>query len=126
MVGRRCQSLFSNAEPLLSLRLALAASPHAARELQLVRHVVAYDHGDAPSAYGARRDDDISFAVPTLPRSTLHPVAARLPPSPRIRSIRRRLDAYYGTALPLVLQATRGVSEVTARRRGVQSGVGTV
>jgi hypothetical protein len=98
------------AEPLLSLRLLSAASGHHGRDPLLARHVVAYDTGDVPSAYGSRQDDGLWLEVPEVVTFHLAAEDNFLTAIPEASADADAvLDAYYGTALPLVLQATRGV-----------------
>lgn len=76
----------------------------------LVRHVAAYDRDGVPSAYGAQRDGDVWLQVPDVATFHLPAGGASLTAIPE-ESVDSGavLDAYYGTALPLVVQATRGL-----------------
>lgn len=76
----------------------------------LVRHVAAYDCDGVPSAYSAQRDGDVWLQVPDVATFHLPAGGASLTAIPE-ESVDSGavLDAYYGTALPLVVQATRGL-----------------
>lgn len=98
------------AEPMLSLRFSSVASDRCSRVSLLGRHVVAYDSDGVPSAYGSRGDGEIWLEVPDVATFHLPPGSASLTAIPE-ESVDSGavLDAYYGTALPLVVQATRGL-----------------
>jgi hypothetical protein len=72
--------------------------------------VVAYDRDGVPSAYGSQRDGEIWLEVPDVATFHLPPGKASLTAIPaELADSEAVLDAYYGTALPLVVQATRGL-----------------
>jgi hypothetical protein len=93
------------------LRLKFGTSDvHRGGGSPVVRHVVAYDRDGAPSAYGWRRDGEFGVDVPDV--ATFHLTAGdtsltAIPEEPVLPGA--VLDAYYGTALPLIVQATQGV-----------------
>lgn len=73
-----------------------------------VRHVVAYDRDGEPSAYGWRGEDEIGLEVPDVATFRLPDggsVLSAIPDGPVASEA--VLDAYYGTALPLAVQAAR-------------------
>jgi hypothetical protein len=98
---------------LLSLSLSRAANGYRAPASTVVRHVLAYDRDGVPWAYGFRRAGELWLEVPDL-------VTFHLPAGSAILTARTAsaddsvdsdavLDAYYGTALPFVAQATLGL-----------------
>jgi hypothetical protein len=98
---------------LLSLSLSRAANGYRAPASTVVRHVLAYDRDGVPWAYGFRRAGELWLEVPEL-------VTFHLPAGSAMLTARTAnaddsvdsdavLDAYYGTALPLVAQATLGL-----------------
>jgi hypothetical protein len=97
------------AEPLLSLRFCRTGNIGGS-EARHFRHVLAYDSGGVPSAYGARRGDEIWLDVPDVASFHL-PAGGAFLTALAEESVDSEavLDAYYGTALPLVIQATRGL-----------------
>jgi hypothetical protein len=94
---------------LLSLDLS-SQDDHPSGASLLRRQVVAYDRDGVPIAYGARRDGEIWIEVPDVASFHLPAAGASLMavPAERVDSD-AVLDAYYGTALPLAVQATRGL-----------------
>ena len=72
--------------------------------------MVAYDGDGLPSAYGWRREGEIGLDVPEVATFRLraggHSLTA-IPAEPVVSEA--VMDAYYGTALPLVVQAVRGL-----------------
>jgi hypothetical protein len=92
---------------LLSLRVAHPASFDAASDVPAIAHVGAYDRADVPAAFGGRQGDDVWLRVPEV--ATFHLPAGsralRAVPDDSVDS-EAVLDAYYGTAMPLILQAT--------------------
>jgi hypothetical protein len=95
---------------LLTLDLSLTRTGRLGPDPLVVRHVLAYDHGATPSAYGWRRNGHLYVEVPGVAIFELAPNGDCLTAVPQ-ESVEPQavLDAYYGTALPLVLQATRGL-----------------
>jgi hypothetical protein len=98
---------------LLSLSPSRAANIYPEAASTLVRHVLAYDRDGVPWAYGSRRAGELWLEVPDL-------VTFHLPAGSAVLTARTAsaddsvdsdavLDAYYGTALPLVAQATLGL-----------------
>jgi hypothetical protein len=79
------------------------------------RYVLARDLEGAPSAYGARRAGELWVEVPEVATFHLADDAATLTAVPD-QSVDSEavLDAYYGAALPLVVQATRGLEVLHA------------
>jgi hypothetical protein len=95
---------------LLNLSFSPAANSRRDR-LTFVRHVLAYDGDGVPSVYGSQRDGgELWLEVPDVAIFHL-PVASAVLTAIAADSVDSDavLDAYYGTALPLVLQATRGL-----------------
>jgi hypothetical protein len=94
---------------LLSLKFA-PANDHRGRDSLLDRHVVAYDSDGVPAAYGWRREGEIGLEVPDVATFHLPAGSASLTATPSEAVIPEEvLDAYYGTALPLAIQAARGL-----------------
>jgi hypothetical protein len=109
---------------LLSLNLSRRAHSREESRSVDVRHVLAYDRDDEPSAYGWRRDGGLWIEVPEVAIFHLPAGGDVLTAFPdESVDADAVLDAYYGGALPLVTQATRGLevlhaSAVRARQRG--------
>jgi hypothetical protein len=110
---------------LLSLRLG-TSDVHCGGGSPVVRHVVAYDRDGAPSAYGWRRESEIGVDVPEVATFYLPAGGASLTAIPEEPVVPGAvLDAYYGTALPLIVQATQdvevlhGSAVLVPSRRGV-------
>jgi hypothetical protein len=94
---------------LLSLKFA-PANDRQDRDSLLDRHVVAYDGDGVPSAYGWRRGGEIGLEVPEVASFHLPAGGASLTAIPEEPVVSEAvLDAYYGTALPLVIQAAHGL-----------------
>jgi hypothetical protein len=71
---------------------------------------VAYDRDGVPSAYGWRRKGEIGLEVPDVATFQLPVGGASLTAIPEAAVVSEAvLDAYYGMALPLVVQAARGL-----------------
>ena len=109
---------------MLSLSLPSAPSNQQARDCTLARYVLALDRDGAPCAYGSRRAGELWLEVPNVATFHLRPGEAVVNAAPE-ESVDAEavLDAYYGAALPLVVQATRGLevlhaSAVRAPSRG--------
>jgi hypothetical protein len=108
---------------LLSLSRFRPVAGQRKREPDHVRHVVAYDRDDVPSAYGWKQGGELWIEVPDV--ATFH-----LPAGGAVLSARPEesvdseavLDAYYGAALPLVVQAMRGLEVIHASAVLVPSG----
>lgn len=74
---------------------------------------MAYDSDGVPVAYGWRRDGDLWLDVPNVARFQLPSAGASVTAIPAESAVPETLvDAYYGTALPLVVQAARGLEVV--------------
>ena len=95
---------------MLSLNVSNRADRRAASDSHLVRHVVAYASDGAPVAYGSQKNGDMWLDVPDIATFHLPAGGASLTATP-VDAVAPEavFDAYYGTALPLVLQAARGV-----------------
>lgn len=97
------------------LRLSLSRAADSRRDRPpFVRHVLAYDGDGAPSAYGSQPDGgEIWLDVPNI--ATFHlPVGSPVVGAIAAESADEHAvyDAYYGTALPLILQATQGLEVI--------------
>lgn len=91
----------------LTLRVGEPSNSQRNRRSIATRRVVAYDLRGAPVAYGWRQESELYIEVPhvaTFCLPTGDAVVTAIPDE-RIGSAEVR-DAYYGAALPLVLQAT--------------------
>lgn len=101
-------------EPLLSLTFG-GSDDRTDSPPDPTRHVVAYDRDGAPCAYGWRRNGDIGVEVPDVATFHLSPQSASLTAiSGESVNSAAILDAYYGTAMPLVVQAARGLQVIHA------------
>jgi hypothetical protein len=100
---------------VLSLSLPRAPSNQQARDCTLARYVLAYDRDGAPCAYGSRRAGELWLEVPNVATFHLRAGDAVVNAAPE-ESVDAEavLDAYYGAALPLVVQATRGLEVLHA------------
>jgi hypothetical protein len=77
--------------------------------------VVAYDGGGVPCAFGWRHDGGIWVEVPGVASFRLPDGGTALTAFPAEAADREAvLDAYYGAALPLVVQAARGLEVLHA------------
>ena len=100
---------------MLSLRLLPSANSRSGRRSGDVRHVLAYDRGGVAAAFGWRRDGELWLEVPDVATFQLPANGAELTAVPEGSADSAAvLDAYYGTALPLVVQATRGLEVLHA------------
>jgi hypothetical protein len=99
------------------LSLSVSRPAHSREESRStgVGHVLAYDRDGAPCAYGSRRADELWLEVPNVATFHLRPGEAVVNAAPE-ESVDAEavLDAYYGAALPLVVQATRGLEVLHA------------
>jgi hypothetical protein len=104
----------SSAYPL-SLNVCPGEPSLRAPQFKSLRHVLAYDRDGAPSAFGWRHDGGLSVEVPEVATFQLPNGGAVLTAFPAESADSEAvLDAYYGAALPLVVQATRGLEVLHA------------
>jgi hypothetical protein len=84
-------------------------------QLKSARHVLSYDRTGAPSAFGWRHDEGLWVEVPDAATFHLPNGGAVLIAFPAESADSEAVkDAYYGAALPLVVQATRGLEVLHA------------
>jgi hypothetical protein len=99
----------------LSLKVDSGEPGLPGRQLKSARHVLSYDRTGAPSAFGWRHDEGLWVEVPDVATFHLPDSGAVLTAFPDESADWEAVqDAYYGAALPLVVQATRGLEVLHA------------
>jgi hypothetical protein len=99
----------------LSLRVCGDQNRLGRQQHESARHALAYDRGGLPSAFGWRNDDGLCVEVPDVATFQLPNGGAVLTAFPAESAGQEAvLDAYYGAALPLAVQASRGLEVLHA------------